>query len=69
VRRRTVEEWTNWSRNVTAVPRKVAHPGNVAELAQLITAASQASRPVKPVGAGHSFNSIGATDGTQIRLG
>jgi L-gulono-1,4-lactone dehydrogenase len=68
VSRRAVEEWTNWSRNVTAAPREVAHPENVDQLAQLITAASQAGRPVKPVGGGHSFNSIAATDGIQIRL-
>ena len=53
---------------MTAAPREVAHPENVDQLAQLITAASQAGRPVKPVGAGHSFNSIACADGVQICL-
>jgi L-gulono-1,4-lactone dehydrogenase len=66
VNRRTAGQWTNWCRSVTAEPRVVAHPESVDELAQLITAASQAGRPVKAVGAGHSFNEIAATDGVQI---
>jgi FAD-linked oxidoreductase len=53
---------------MTAAPREVAHPENVDQLAKLITAASQAGRPVKPVGAGHSFNSIACADGVQICL-
>jgi FAD/FMN-containing dehydrogenase len=68
VRRRAVEEWTNWSGNMTAAPREVTHPENVDQLTQLITAASQAGRQVKPVGAGHSFNSIACADGVQICL-
>jgi L-gulono-1,4-lactone dehydrogenase len=68
VRKRTAEGWTNWCRNVTAAPSEVVHPENVEQLAQLITAASQGGRPVKPVGAGHSFNSIAAADGVQICL-
>ena len=65
---RSVAGWTNWSLNVTNAPREVAHPGTVGELAELITGASQAGRPVKPVGTGHAFNSIAATDGVQICL-
>jgi L-gulono-1,4-lactone dehydrogenase len=68
VRKRAAEGWTNWCRNVTAAPSEVVHPENVEQLAQLITAASQGGRPVKPVGAGHSFNSIAAADGVQICL-
>jgi L-gulono-1,4-lactone dehydrogenase len=68
VSQRSVEEWTNWSRNVTSAPRQVARPETVDDLVQLITTASQAGRPVKPVGAGHSFNENAATDGVQICL-
>ena len=46
----------------------VAHPESVEELVQLVTSASQAGRPVKAVGAGHSFNQIAATDGVQVCL-
>jgi FAD-linked oxidoreductase len=68
VNRRTAGQWTNWCRSVTAEPRVVAHPESVDELVQLVTSASQAGRPVKAVGAGHSFNQIAATDGVQICL-
>jgi FAD-linked oxidoreductase len=53
---------------MTAAPREVTHPENVDQLTQLVTAASQAGRPIKPVGAGHSFNSIACADGVQICL-
>ena len=68
MRRSSTGEWKNWSGNVTNAPREAAHPENVDDLAQIITAASQAGRPVKPVGTGHSFNSIAATDGVQVCL-
>ena len=66
--RRTAGQWTSWCRSVTAEPRMVAHPESVEELVQLVTSASQAGRPVKAVGAGHSFNQIAATDGVQVCL-
>jgi len=65
---RAKAKWTNWSRNVTSTPRRVANPETVDDLVQLITSASQAGLPVKPVGAGHSFTDIAATDGVQICL-
>ena len=68
MRRSSTGEWKNWSGNFTHAPREAAHPENVDDLARVITAASQAGRPVKPVGTGHSFNSISATDGVQVGL-
>jgi L-gulonolactone oxidase len=68
VSQQIVAEWKNWARNVTGEPRHVVHPETVDELVHDITAASQAGRPVKTVGSGHSFTEIAATDGVQISL-
>jgi L-gulono-1,4-lactone dehydrogenase len=68
VTRRPVGEWRNWAGNVTSGPWQVAHPETVDELSYIITTASQAGRPVKPVGSGHSFTEIAATDGVQLSL-
>jgi L-gulonolactone oxidase len=59
--------WTNWSGTVsTDVP--VAAPASVAELARVVAQAAGRGQRVKPIGAGHSFTAIGATDGLQLRL-
>jgi len=68
VSRPTVARWTNWPGNLSSAPRDVAHPDTVDDLVRLITAASQAGRPVKVIGAGHSFNDIAATDGLLLHL-
>jgi FAD-linked oxidoreductase len=59
--------WTNWADTVRA-DVSVAAPATVRELAEVITAAAVRGRRVKPIGAGHSFTAIGATDGVQLRL-
>ena len=59
--------WTNWSGTVS-IDVPTAYPASVSELCRMVAAASERGQRVKPVGAGHSFSSIGATDGMQIRL-
>ena len=54
--------WTNWAGTVHAEVQ-VARPGSIAELQRVV---ADASGHVKPIGAGHSFTAIGATDGVQI---
>jgi FAD-linked oxidoreductase len=64
----SVETWTNWSRSVTAHPRRIEHPTSTPEVvAGLQLARSQGLR-VKAYGAGHSFTPIAATDGVLFRL-
>jgi L-gulonolactone oxidase len=58
--------WTNWSGTVTANVQPVT-PATVAELQEAVCRAVAAGKRVKPIGAGHSFTSIGETDGVQIR--
>ncbi|MDQ2747979.1 MAG: FAD-binding protein [Actinomycetota bacterium] len=60
--------WTNWADTVTAHPAAVEQPGSIAELQQVIAAATAGGRRVKPIGAGHSFTAIAQTDGVQLRL-
>lgn len=76
-----IAEWQNWSGSLQCQPRKIAHPANRDELAQIIRQA----QTVRPVGAGHSwtalvstedvivdlsaFNSIGPVHGARVWLG
>ncbi|MFI9154185.1 D-arabinono-1,4-lactone oxidase [Streptomyces sp. NPDC053367] len=59
--------WRNWGGNVSARPAREAAPASVEELAAVVRAAAQDGLKVKPVGTGHSFTSIAATDGVLIR--
>jgi L-gulonolactone oxidase len=59
--------WRNWGGNVSARPAREATPASVEELAAVVRAAAQDGLKVKPVGTGHSFTSIAATDGVLIR--
>ena len=47
---------------------QVAAPATVAELQRMVADATSRGQRVKPIGAGHSFTPIGATDGVQLRL-
>ncbi|MDQ1657739.1 MAG: L-gulono,4-lactone dehydrogenase, partial [Cryptosporangiaceae bacterium] len=60
--------WVNWGRNQRCRPMSVCSPSTVDELAATVKSAAEAGRRVKPVGAGHSFTAIAATDGVQLRL-
>ncbi|MFJ8080150.1 D-arabinono-1,4-lactone oxidase [Streptomyces sp. NPDC096205] len=59
--------WRNWGGNVSARPAREATPASVEELSAVVRAAAQDGLKVKPVGTGHSFTSIAATDGVLIR--
>ena len=60
--------WQNWARTVRFEPAEIVRPRDDAEVAAVVKAASAAGRRVKAVGAGHSFTSVAATDGVQVRL-
>ncbi|WP_370486009.1 D-arabinono-1,4-lactone oxidase [Mycobacterium sp. pUA109] len=63
-----VTTWTNWAATATARLAGVASPRTVAELQDAVHSATERGLRVKPIGAGHSFTAIGATDGIQLRL-
>ncbi|WP_328874269.1 FAD-binding protein [Streptomyces sp. NBC_00287] len=59
--------WRNWGGNVSARPAREVTPASVEELADAVRKAAEDGLKVKPVGSGHSFTSIAATDGVLIR--
>ncbi|MBT2421782.1 FAD-binding protein [Streptomyces sp. ISL-22] len=59
--------WRNWGGNVAARPAREVTPASVEELSAAIRRAAEDGLKVKPVGSGHSFTSIAATDGMLIR--
>ncbi|TDD96760.1 D-arabinono-1,4-lactone oxidase [Jiangella asiatica] len=60
--------WRNWARTVEARPQRVERPASAAEVAEVLARAAHDGLRVRPVGAGHSFTPIAATDGVQVRL-
>jgi FAD-linked oxidoreductase len=59
--------WRNWGGNVSARPARQVAPASVEELAAAVRQAREDGLKVKPVGTGHSFTAIAATDGVLIR--
>jgi FAD-linked oxidoreductase len=58
----------NWGRTARCEPHALVQPRDEDELAALLRTAQRESRPVKVVGAGHSFTDIACTDGYQVNL-
>ncbi|WP_081238255.1 D-arabinono-1,4-lactone oxidase [Streptomyces viridosporus] len=59
--------WRNWGGNVSVRPAREVTPASVDELAAAVRRAAEDGLTVKPVGTGHSFTSIAATDGVLVR--
>jgi FAD-linked oxidoreductase len=64
---KTSSAWHNWAGNVSARPARAATPSSVGELAEEVRRAAADGLRVKPVGTGHSFTAVAATDGVHIR--
>ncbi|WP_026875942.1 D-arabinono-1,4-lactone oxidase [Jiangella gansuensis] len=60
--------WRNWARTVEARPHRVERPASAAGVSEVLRRAAHDGLRVRPVGAGHSFTPIAATDGVQVRL-
>ena len=60
--------WQNWAGNQVMTPAGVAHPRGNEEIAQVVKGAAAQGRRVKAIGSGHSFTSIGLTDGVLLHL-
>lgn len=60
--------FVNWAQTVAVTPARVARPRDEAALGALVRSARRAGERIKVVGAGHSWSSIAATTGTQIRI-
>ena len=61
--------WRNWGRSATAEFAEVCVPADEADLGAVLVRAAETGRRVRPLGAGHSFTPIAATDGVSLRLG
>jgi FAD-linked oxidoreductase len=61
--------WRNWGRSVVSHPHFVARATSPDEVAETVAFARERGMPVKPIGAGHSFTPIAATDGVQLDIG
>jgi len=57
--------WHNWSGQQACMPQGRLVPGSEAELAEQLP---QVKSPIRPVGAGHSFNALVPTAGTLVSL-
>ena len=57
--------WSNWSGNVSFRPAQISSPRSVEELVELI---SSAPGRIRPVGSGHSFTALAATEETLVSL-
>jgi FAD-linked oxidoreductase len=64
----TAPVWTNWAGNQTSRPAQVASPTTAEGVAEVVVAAAARGQVVKAVGASHSFTSVAATNGVQVRL-
>ena len=62
------ETWRNWGRSATAHPQHIEAPRDEQQVVDLVTGAARAGRRIRPVGSGHSFTPIAATDDVLVRL-
>jgi FAD-linked oxidoreductase len=60
--------WKNWSGYVECPRTPLLAPGSGAELAAVLADAARDGRPVRMVGAGHSFSPLVASDGVIVSL-
>lgn len=61
--------WRNWSGSQRARPAFVSKAASIEEVVETIDFANGRGLTVKPIGAGHSFTAIAATEGVQLDIG
>ena len=61
-------KWTNWARNQYSNPHKIFRPKSEAEITEIVSLGVAKRLKVRPIGNGHSFSSIGLTDGFLVSL-
>ena len=62
------KKWTNWARNQYSNPHKIFRPKSEAEITEIVSLGVAKRLKVRPIGNGHSFSSIGLTDGFLVSL-
>lgn len=60
--------WRNWAKTERCSPVLTVAPHDVEQVQRTVRRAIETGHGVKPIGASHSFTSIGATDGIRIDM-
>lgn len=60
--------WQNWARTERSRPALTVAPRSAEHIVMAVQRARETGHTVKPIGAGHSFSGIGATDGVRLDL-
>ncbi|CAN5590441.1 D-arabinono-1,4-lactone oxidase [soil metagenome] len=58
--------WRNWGRSVSSHPAVVARASSVDDVIEAVRFARSRGLTIRPIGAGHSFTAIAATDDVQL---
>jgi|TARA_B100001094_G_scaffold127927_1_gene123998 L-gulonolactone oxidase len=62
------DKWLNWAGNQTSYPHSVLRPDNENAISEIVGLGVAKRLKVRPIGNGHSFSSIGSTDGFLVSL-
>ncbi|WP_024876950.1 D-arabinono-1,4-lactone oxidase [Saccharomonospora piscinae] len=54
--------WTNWAGTAVALPRRTHRPADAPGIAAAVAEAARHGRRLRPLGSGHSFSPVAATD-------
>lgn len=60
--------WTNWARTATASPQRLLRPRNLDEITTAVRQTATAGMRLRPLGSGHSFTAVAATDSVALDL-
>lgn len=58
--------WRNWGRSESATPQFVSRAASVDDVVETVRFAHERGITIRPIGAGHSFTGIAATEGVQL---
>lgn len=61
-------KWRNWARTEQSQPVLEVAPRTIEQVVHAVQRARETGHPIKPIGASHSFTSIGATDGVRLTM-
>ncbi|WP_276253844.1 D-arabinono-1,4-lactone oxidase [Halomontanus rarus] len=64
----SVEEWANWSGNLTFTPAGIAKPESEEAVQEIVRQCADVGRTVRVVGAGHSWTPVVETDDLLVSL-
>ncbi|MBB3662641.1 FAD-linked oxidoreductase [Prauserella sediminis] len=60
--------WTNWAGTATSSPQRLHRPRNLDEITAAVRQTADAGMRMRPLGSGHSFTGVAATDSVALDL-